>query len=40
VVGQLRARYGRPNLGFIREVDPWSRLPERRFALVEADFAF
>ncbi len=40
VVGQLKARYGRPNLGFVREVDPWSRLPERRFALVEADFAF
>lgn len=40
VVGELRARYGCPNLGFVREVDPWSRLPERRFALVEADFAF
>lgn len=40
VAEQLKARYGRPNLGFIREVDPWSRLPERRFALVEVDFAF
>jgi DNA polymerase-4/protein ImuB len=34
---QLKARYGRPVLGKVMEVEPWSRLPERRFALIDYD---
>jgi DNA polymerase-4/protein ImuB len=35
---QLRARYGRMPLYHAVEVEPWSRLPERRWALVTCDF--
>ena len=34
---QLKARYGRPMLAKIMEVDLWSRIPERRFALIDYD---
>ncbi len=34
---QLKARYGRPMLARILEVEPWSRIPERRFALIDYD---
>ncbi len=34
---QLRARYGRVPLYHAREVEPWSRIPERRWALVPCD---
>jgi nucleotidyltransferase/DNA polymerase involved in DNA repair len=34
VIRQLRARYGRVPLYHAVEVDPWSRIPERRWALV------
>lgn len=34
---QLHARYGRVPLYHIREVEPWSRVPERRWALVACD---
>ena len=34
---QLKARYGRPLLANILEVEPWSRIPERRFALIDYD---
>jgi DNA polymerase-4/protein ImuB len=34
---QLKARYGRPVLARILEVEPWSRIPERRFALIDYD---
>jgi nucleotidyltransferase/DNA polymerase involved in DNA repair len=34
VVRQLRTRYGRVPLYHAVEVDPWSRIPERRWALV------
>src|SRR5687767_14624089 len=30
---QLKVRYGRPVLAKVMEVEPWSRIPERRFAL-------
>ncbi len=36
-VRQLRARYGRPVVWRIEEVDPWSRHPEERRALVPYD---
>jgi DNA polymerase-4/protein ImuB len=32
---QLQARYGRVPLYYAREVEPWSRIPERRWALVQ-----
>jgi hypothetical protein len=34
---QLRARYGRLPLYHAIEVEPWSRIPERRWALVTCD---
>jgi nucleotidyltransferase/DNA polymerase involved in DNA repair len=32
---QLRARWGRPLVSRVVEVEPWSRLPERRHALID-----
>jgi DNA polymerase-4/protein ImuB len=34
---QLKVRYGRPVLAKVMEVEPWSRIPERRFALIDYD---
>jgi DNA polymerase-4/protein ImuB len=34
---QLKARFGRPILNRVVEVEPWSRIPERRFALIDYD---
>ena len=34
-VRQLRARWGRPLVSRVVEVEPWSRLPERRHALID-----
>ena len=34
---QLKVRYGRPVLARVMEVEPWSRIPERRFALIDYD---
>jgi DNA polymerase-4/protein ImuB len=34
-LGQLRARFGRPLVMKIVGVEPWSRIPERQFALVD-----
>jgi DNA polymerase-4/protein ImuB len=34
---QLRARYGRSLVGRMVPVEPWSRVPERRWALVELE---
>jgi nucleotidyltransferase/DNA polymerase involved in DNA repair len=34
---QLRIRYGRNPVGRMVPVEPWSRIPERRWALVELD---
>jgi DNA polymerase-4/protein ImuB len=34
---QLRARYGHVPLYHVVEVEPWSRIPERRWALVTCD---
>jgi DNA polymerase-4/protein ImuB len=34
---QLKSRYGRPILSRVIEVEPWSRIPERRFALIDYD---
>ena len=34
---QLKSRYGRPILAKVIEVEPWSRIPERRFALIDYD---
>jgi len=34
---QLKVRYGRPLLARVLEVEPWSRIPERRFALIDYD---
>jgi hypothetical protein len=34
---QLRARYGHAVLSRVLEVEPWSRIPERRFALIDYD---
>ncbi len=34
---QLRVRYGRAALYHPREIEPWSRIPERRWALVPRD---
>lgn len=36
-IRQLHARYGRVPLYHAREVEPWSRIPERRWALVACD---
>jgi nucleotidyltransferase/DNA polymerase involved in DNA repair len=36
-IRQLRARYGRPMIWRIEEVDPWSRHPEERNALLPYD---
>ncbi len=37
MVRQLKARFGRSPMTQIVEVEPWSRLPERRFALMDYD---
>jgi nucleotidyltransferase/DNA polymerase involved in DNA repair len=34
---QLKARFGRPMLARVMAVEPWSRIPERRFALIDYD---
>ena len=34
---QLKARYGHSVLSKVLEVEPWSRIPERRFALIDYD---
>jgi hypothetical protein len=34
---QLQARYGRSLVGRMVPVEPWSRIPERRWALVELE---
>jgi nucleotidyltransferase/DNA polymerase involved in DNA repair len=34
---QLRAQHGRASIGRVVEVEPWSRIPERRAAFVEFD---
>jgi protein ImuB len=34
---QLRTRYGRTLVGRMVPVEPWSRIPERRWALVELE---
>ncbi len=34
---QLKARYGHCPVGHVVEVEPWSRVPERRMALAEFD---
>ncbi|MDQ2683215.1 MAG: DNA polymerase Y family protein, partial [Chloroflexota bacterium] len=34
---QLKQRYGESPLAHIVEVEPWSRIPERRFALISYD---
>jgi nucleotidyltransferase/DNA polymerase involved in DNA repair len=34
---QLRSRYGRCPVGRMTPVEPWSRIPERRWALIEED---
>ncbi len=34
---QLKTRYGKPVLAKVVEVEPWSRIPERRFALIDYD---
>lgn len=34
---QLRQRYGHPTLYRVMEVEPWSRIPERRHALISYD---
>ena len=36
-VRQLQAQHGQVALGKVVEVEPWSRIPERRAALVELD---
>jgi DNA polymerase-4/protein ImuB len=36
-VRQLRARYGHASLYHIVEVEPWSRIPERHWALIPYD---
>jgi hypothetical protein len=36
-VRQLRAQHGQAPIGKVVEVEPWSRIPERRAALVEFD---
>ncbi|MGQ9674388.1 MAG: DNA polymerase Y family protein [Chloroflexota bacterium] len=36
-IRQLKSAYGRTLLARIVEVEPWSRIPERRFALIDYD---
>ncbi len=36
-VRQVRAHHGRSSIGKVVEVEPWSRIPERRSALLEFD---
>lgn len=36
-LAQLHARFGRPVLHHIVEVEPWSRIPERRYALAPVE---
>ncbi len=35
-IKQLEFRLGRPQVFKIKEVEPWSRIPERRYALASA----
>jgi DNA polymerase-4/protein ImuB len=37
MVRQLKARYGYPSVARVVEVEPWSRIPERRHALMDYD---
>jgi len=37
MVRQLKVRFGRSPMTQVVEVEPWSRLPERRFALMDYD---
>ncbi len=37
VIRQLKARYGRTPITKVVEVEPWSRIPERRLALIDYD---
>ncbi|MBI2953276.1 MAG: DNA polymerase Y family protein [Chloroflexi bacterium] len=37
VIRQLKSRYGRTPIAKIVEVEPWSRIPERRQALIDYD---
>ena len=34
---QLKTRYGTPPMKRVVEVEPWSRIPERRYALMDYD---
>jgi DNA polymerase-4/protein ImuB len=34
---QLKARYGYCPVGRVVEVEPWSRIPEQRLALIDYD---
>jgi DNA polymerase-4/protein ImuB len=36
-ISQLKARYGRSPVSQVVEVEPWSRIPERRHALIDYD---
>jgi len=36
-IRQLKARYGRSPVAQVVEVEPWSRIPERRHALIDYD---
>ncbi len=36
-IRQLKARWGRPLVSHVVEVEPWSRIPERRHALIDYD---
>jgi len=36
-VRQLKARYGQSPVAQVVEVEPWSRIPERRHALIDYD---
>ena len=34
---QLKTRFGEPQVARVVEVEPWSRIPERRYALIDYD---
>jgi DNA polymerase-4 len=36
-IRQLELRQGNPQVFKIKEVEPWSRIPERRYALIPTD---
>jgi DNA polymerase-4/protein ImuB len=37
VIRQLKSRYGKTQIAKVVEVEPWSRIPERRMALIDYD---